>query len=109
MYGRMATVLVLTTLVVNLGCSQRQLRQKEPNLRRSLLVIRGEIEQFTLDHHRPPTSLSELVTSGYMKQIPADPFTGRNDKWRVDKRGDALEVHCGSDAVANDGTRYSSW
>ncbi|MGA8437554.1 MAG: hypothetical protein WB762_30820 [Candidatus Sulfotelmatobacter sp.] len=53
--------------------------------------------------------MSELVFSGYMKRIPTDPFTGRNDTWRSEKSGDHFEVHSGADAVSRNGTLYSSW
>jgi hypothetical protein len=44
-----------------------------------------------------------------MKEIPADPFTGKNDSWKVEKIGASLEVHSGSDGVGSDGSRYRSW
>jgi len=84
------------------GCSHREQLHKEALLRGSLVVLRSEITQFTLDLQRPPDSLSELVASGYLKRIPADPFTGKNDTWRTQKSsaGEHLEVHSGSDAIS---------
>jgi general secretion pathway protein G len=93
----------------NIGCSHRQQLRKESSLRGALLLLRGEISQFTLDHQRAPASLADLVSSGYMKHIPTDPFTGRNDTWRIEKSGEDFEVHSGSDAISSLGTRYSSW
>jgi general secretion pathway protein G len=104
-----AVLLLFTMLWGNIGCSHRQQLRKEASLREGLLVLRSEIGQFTLDHRRAPTSLSELVSSGYMKRIPTDPFTGRNDTWRSEKSGDRFEVHSGADAVSSGGTLYSSW
>ena len=109
MHRALAVLLLLTTLWGNTACSHRQQLRKEASLREELSVLRGEIGQFTLDHRRAPTSLSEVVSSGYIKQIPPDPFTGRNDTWRIEKSGDSFEVHSGSDAVSSGGTRYSSW
>jgi general secretion pathway protein G len=93
----------------NIGCSHRQQLRKEASLREALLVLRKEIEQFTLDLRRTPTSLSELASAGYMRQIPTDPFTGRNDTWRIEKSDDYFKVHSGSDAISSEGTPYSSW
>src|SRR5215470_8546505 len=84
-----AAVLLFTMLSAAVGCSHREQLRKEASLRESLAVLRSEITQFTLDLQRPPASLSELVTSGYLKQIPADPFTGRNDTWQTQKSSDA--------------------
>jgi len=106
---KIATVLVFAAIVGSLACGQRRLHQKEAQLRETLLVLRREIGQFTLDKQRPPMSLSELVTSGYMKEIPADPFTGKNDSWKMEKTGVSVETHSGSDAIASNGSAYSSW
>lgn len=109
MYRLVAVLLALTVVVGDLGCAHRRLHQKESNLREALFVIRSEIAQFTLDKRQSPTSLAELVTAGYMKEIPVDPFTGKNDTWKTEKRANSLLVHSGSDGSANDGTPYRSW
>ena len=103
--------MLFTLLSATAGCSHREQLRKEASLRESLVVLRSEITQFTLDFQRPPASLSELVASGYLKRIPADPFTGKNDTWRTQMSSDAkhLEVHSGSDAISSDGTKYSAW
>jgi general secretion pathway protein G len=106
---KIATVLILAAIVGSRACAQRRLHQKEARLRETLLVLRMEIRQFTLDKQQPPMSLSELVTSGYMKEIPVDPFTGKNDSWKMKKIGVSVEIHSGSDAIASNGSAYSSW
>jgi general secretion pathway protein G len=104
-------VALFTTLCGIAGCSHREQVRKEASLRESLVVLRSEIGQFTLDHQRPPASLSELVSGGYLKRIPTDPFTGNNDTWRIQRlsAGEYLEVRSGSDAISSNGTKYSSW
>lgn len=108
MYRLLAALVAFTVVAANLGCAQRRLHQKESNLRRALVLIRSEIAQFTLDKGQPPASLAELVTAGYMKEIPVDPFTGKNDTWKTEKRRNSFQVRSGSDGIASDGTRYSS-
>lgn len=108
-YRLLAALLPLTVAVVNLGCAQWWLHQKESHLREALLVMGSEIAQFMTDKQQPPTSLTELVTAGYMKQIPADPFTGKNDPWKIEKGADSLQVRSGSSGIAGDGTPSSSW
>jgi general secretion pathway protein G len=111
MHRAVAAVVLFTLLSAAVGCSHREQLRKEASLRESLVVLRSEITQFTLDLQRPPASLSELVASGYLKRIPPDPFTGKNDTWRTQMSSDdkQLEVHSGSDAISGDGTKYSSW
>ncbi len=104
-----AFLLILSLVSVVSTCSPKQGLRDEESLRQTLVVLRSEISQFTLDHQRAPVSLAELVSGGYMKQIPTDPFTGRNDTWRIEKSGEVFEVRSGSDAVSSEGTRYSSW
>jgi competence protein ComGC len=109
MYRAFTVLLLFTTISGNIGCSHKQQLRKEASLREALLVLRKEIEQFTLDLRRTPTSLSELVSAGYIRQIPTDPLTGRNDTWRVEKSDEYFKVHSGSDAISSEGTPYSSW
>lgn len=103
-------LLLFTATWGSIACSHtEQLRKKETSLRQILFLLRSATAQFTLDHQRPPRSLSELVSGGYIKQIPADPFTSRNDTWRIDKSKDYFEIYSGSDRVGSDQTIYSSW
>lgn len=108
-WRRIAAVLVFVALFASFGCAQWRLHPKEAELRKDLLVLRSEIHQFTLDKRCAPISLSDLVTSGYMKQLPTDPFTGKNDTWKFERIGALPDVHSGSDAIASDGTPYSLW
>src|SRR5260370_31429263 len=103
-----AAVALFRTLCGIAGCSHREQVRKEASLRESLVVLRSEIGQFTLDYQRPPASLSELVSGGYLKRIPTDPFTGNNDTWRIQRlsAGEYLEVRSGSDALSRTGTTY---
>jgi YD repeat-containing protein len=52
----------------------------------NLITMRSVMDRFTLDHHRPPESLEELVTTGYLRRTPTEPFTGTNETWQVDTR-----------------------
>ncbi|PYV47410.1 MAG: hypothetical protein DMG92_16380 [Acidobacteria bacterium] len=105
-----ALAVIFAVIVGTFGCSgNREVRKQEQSLRQELFVLRSEIVQFTLDHQRPPDSLSQLVTAGYMKEIPTDPITVNKDKWKVERAGNLFEVHSGSDGIASNGSRYSSW
>ena len=56
-------------------------RARENTLRSSLVVMRNAIDQFAADRGRYPESLAELVEARYLRQVPADPVTGRRDSW----------------------------
>ena len=56
-------------------------QQREDTVRQDLFVMRAIVSQFTLDKQKRPHSLNDLVVAGYLKKIPKDPMTGRNDTW----------------------------
>src|SRR6476469_8000427 len=95
------------------------LRAKESVLLQNLFTLRPLISQYTLDKQKAPQSLDDLVTAGYIKQIPIDPFTGKNDTWTVEQEDYSLsvdqretgitDVHSGSALISSSGTAYSSW
>src|ERR1035441_5945647 len=60
-------------------------------------------------YHRKQKALARSAIRVALRRIPPDPFTGRNETWRIEKSGDSFDVHSGSDAVSSEGTRYSSW
>lgn len=95
------------------------LRAKESVLMQNLFTLRSLISQYTLDKQKAPQGLEDLVQAGYIKQIPIDPFTGKNDSWTVDQEDYSLsvdqqetgitDVHSGSALISSSGTAYSSW
>jgi len=54
---------------------------RERILRQDLFTMNQILSQYTLDNHKHPQSLDDLVAAGYLKQMPTDPMTGRNDTW----------------------------
>src|SRR5437762_2623944 len=50
-------------------------RSKEAVLRDDLFTLRSLIDQYTIDKQQAPEQLQDLVTAGYLRQIPVDPFT----------------------------------
>jgi general secretion pathway protein G len=95
------------------------IRAREAVLRQDLFTMREQIDNYTLDKQKAPQSLQDLVSAGYLKQLPVDPFTDSRETW-VPVQEDVLEsidqsepgisdVHSGSNLVGSDGTPYSSW
>jgi general secretion pathway protein G len=91
---------------------------RESVLRSNLSTLRSVISQYTLDKQKAPQSLDDVVTGGYLRQIPVDPMT-RATNWEVvqedvmlavDQQDPGItDVHSASSATASDGTAYSSW
>jgi general secretion pathway protein G len=115
----MSLLLILVTIAVPIY-KQSILRAKESVLRQDLFTLRSVIDQYTLDKQKSPQSLEDLVSAGYLKMLPTDPFTGRNDSWQVEQEdvtqspdqesGSGIQdVHSGSDQTGSDGSAYSTW
>ena len=58
---------------------------REAVLREDLHVMRQAIDSFTYDKQKAPQSADDLVQAGYLREIPRDPFTQRNDTWNFDQ------------------------
>ena len=111
-------ILILVSIAAPIYSSSI-LRAREAVLKDDLFTMRSVISQYTLDKQRAPQSLDDLVSAGYMKLIPLDPFTNARDTWTVEQEDTLLsvdqqqpgitDVHSGSNAVSSDGTPYSSW
>lgn len=88
-------------------------RSKETTLRQNLYTLRQAISQYTQDKKKAPQTLNDLVTGGYMKSIPNDPFTNQPN-WILEREdGSAAagiaDIHSASTLRATDGSAYSSW
>ncbi len=94
-------------------------KAKEAVLQEDLHVMRNAIDSYTIDKEKAPQSLDDLVQAGYLKSIPVDPITSRNDTWIVSQsdmlsdisqsQGGIGDVHSGSQAQSIEGTTYNSW
>lgn len=114
----MAIISVL--LAIALPIYQKSItRAKESVLRNNLFTLRTMIDEYTIDKQKAPDSLQDLVSEGYLRQIPQDPITGSSDTWRVimedtpvggsTSSPGVFDVRSGSDKTALDGTSYSDW
>ena len=91
------------------------IRAKESVLMSNLFTMRSVIDQFTYDKERPPSSLDELVSEGYLRDVPLDPFTETRDSWQVVNdtgptgESGVWDVRSGSDRVSLGGSAYAEW
>jgi general secretion pathway protein G len=93
-------------------------RTKESVLKNNLFTLRTVIDEYTFDKKKAPQSLQDLVSQGYLRQVPIDPMTG-GDQWRivmedaysmVDQTQSGISNVCSSsDERSLEGTPYSQW
>ncbi len=114
----MAIIMILSAIAVPIFARQVQ-RAKEAVLREDLHTLRTAIDSYTVDKEKAPQGLDDLVQAGYLKSVPVDPMTSRNDTWMTSEsdtltdinetQGGIDDVHSGSQGVASDGTTYNTW
>jgi len=113
----MAIISILLALAVPMY-QKSIVRSKETVLRQNLFTLRVQIDEYTYDKGKAPQSLQDLVSEGYLRQIPIDPITAQADWTTVME--DAVssvnqtepgiyDVHSKSDKTSLDGTRYADW
>ncbi len=88
-------------------------------LRNNLFTLRSVIDEYTLDKQKAPESLQDLVSEGYLRQVPQDPITGSDQTWRIvmedtpiggsNSAPGIFDVHSGSDKTSLEGTPYADW
>lgn len=114
----MAIIAILMSIAVPVY-NRSITRAKESVLKNNLFTLRNVIDEFTYDKQKAPQGLQDLVSEGYLRQIPSDPMTGSSDSWKVVME-DALnavnqtepgifDVKSGSDKTSLDGSPYADW
>lgn len=114
----MAIIAILMAVAIPIY-SRSIVRAKESVLKNNLFTMRTVIDEYTYDKQKAPQTLNDLVSDGYMRQIPVDPITGTADSWRVimedasntvnQSEPGIFDVRSGSDKTSLEGTPYSEW
>src|SRR3984893_17419725 len=90
---------------------------RETVLHDDLFKMRSLLDQYAADKGKLPQSLDELVSAGYMRELPKDPITDNKD-WSIATGEDpysaeggsgVTDVHSSSGDVSTEGTPYSEW
>src|ERR1700692_5072123 len=81
-------MVVISLIVVLAGMRLVQYRQsvvrsKEAVLKKDLFEMRDAIDQYYADKAEYPATLDALVSDGYLRRVPKDPFTKREDSWQT--------------------------
>jgi general secretion pathway protein G len=121
----MIELLVVVSLIIilsTMGMAQYRasvIHTNEAVLKEDLFRFRDAIDQYNADKGQYPSTLESLVSEGYLRKIPVDPFTRSADTWQsIPGEPDAsnptaepgvYDVKSGSDMTALDGSKYSDW
>ena len=114
-------VMAITAILISIAVpiyNRSITRAKESVLKNNLFTLRTVIDEYTYDKQKAPQNLQDLVSEGYLRQIPLDPLTNSTE-WKIVME-DALNsvsqsepgiytVQSGSDKTSLDGTAYADW
>ena len=113
----MSIIGILVSLAVPIY-QKSVVRAKESVLKQNLFTLRTVIDNYTYDKSRAPQALQDLVTEGYLRQIPVDPMSGQAD-WAVVMEDSVtsvnqmepgiFDVNSKSDKKSLEGTAYNEW
>jgi general secretion pathway protein G len=115
-------VLSIIVILASMGLAQYRnsvVYASEAVLHQDLTLMRDAIDQYYADKGQYPGNLDALVTDGYLRKIPEDPFTKSTSSWQtVPSESDpnnptaqagVFDVKSGSDRTALDGSKYAEW
>ena len=88
------------------------IKAREAALRQDLFTMRDVLDQHRADQGKYPSSLQALVSAGYLRGIPKDPFTDSATSWQEmtdAAEGGIFDVFSGSEFVGTNGTPYNRW
>jgi general secretion pathway protein G len=121
----MIELLVVVSVIVilaTMAMSQHKttvIHTREAVLSEDLFRVRDAIDQYYADKGEYPSALDSLVSDGYLRTVPKDPFTDSTDTWQtVPSEPDPnnptaapgiYNLHSGSDATALNGSKYADW
>lgn len=114
----MAVIAVLMAVALPIYTRSIQ-RSKESVLKNNLFTLRTVIDEYTYDKQKAPQTLQDLVSDGYLRQVPMDPMTGSADTWKLimedatntvnQTEPGIFDVRSGSEGTSLEGTPYSEW
>lgn len=111
------TIIIILAAVVLPQYQKTILSTREAVLREDLYKMRILLDQYAADKQKLPASLDDLVSGGYLREVPKDPITGQAD-WTTETGEDPTStsgesgitnVHSASTDTSSEGTPYSEW
>ena len=111
------TIIIILAAVVLPQSQKTILATREAVLRDDHFKMRSLLDQHAADKQKLPQSLDDLVSGGYLRELPKDPITGQAD-WNVETGDDpnsssgesgVINVHSSAADTSSEGTPYSEW
>ncbi len=89
-------------------------KTKETILADNLRSTRAIIDQYYGDTGKFPDSLEQLVEKKYLRALPIDPITEKNDSWVIVPpddvtKGNVSDIKSGAPGNDRNGKPYSDW
>ena len=113
----MAIIVILISVAVPFY-QKSIMRAKESVLHNNLSAMRNAIDEYSYDKQKAPQQLSDLVSDGYLRDVPKDPITGNND-WKIimedasssvdSSEPGIFDIRSESPKTSLEGTPYSEW
>ncbi len=85
------TVIIILAAIALPQYQKTILATREAVLRDDLFNFRKLLDQYAADKQKLPQSLDDLVSGGYMRELPKDPITGQAD-WTVMTGNSKFEI-----------------
>jgi general secretion pathway protein G len=113
-------VITIIIILASIALPQYQktiMHTREAVLRDNLYKMRSLLDQYAADKQELPQSLEDLVTAGYMRNLPIDPMTNQKD-WTVVTGEDpnsttgqqgVVDIRSASPDISSEGTPYNEW
>ncbi len=111
------TIIIILAAIALPQYQKTILATREAVLRDDLSKMRTLLDQYAADKQTLPQSLDDLVSAGYMRELPVDPMTGQKD-WTAITGDDpnstkseqgVTDVRSASPDISSEGTPYSEW
>ena len=113
------TIIVTLATIAMVQYRQSVLMAREAVLKDDRFKMRDAIDQYYADKTQYPSTLDDLVSSGYIRAMPKDPITNSTSTWQAvpaepDPSNPSVapgvyDVKSGADLAAMDGSRYADW
>lgn len=112
----MSIIVILVAIVLPMY-QRTTISARETTLKSDLVQMRKLLDQYAADKGKLPQSLDDLVSGGYLREVPEDPITGERD-WNVESGEDPnlprggsgiINVHSSSAETSTEGTPYNEW
>ena len=111
------TIIIILAAVVLPQYQKTILSTREAVLREDLYKMRILLDQYAADKQKLPATLDDLVSGGYLRELPVDPMTGQanwtpttgEDPNSTSGESGVTDVHSASPDTSSEGTLYSEW